>query len=119
MKPQISRVLCVTALQLVIATSGLAQLIRSEEYLPPPDPGYGLYYRGNQGRIEQPLRWGYHEGWRQGRKDRDLGRGADPKNSATYQRVPVHQSDSTLSREQYERVYRSAFVRGYEHGYRL
>ena len=100
-------------------TAALAQATQSREYLPPTDPGYGLYYNGSQGRLDRPLRWGYHEGWKQGRKNRDLGRAADPKASDNYQRPPAHGDDPSFSVEQYQRIYRNAFLQGYEHGYRL
>lgn len=100
-------------------TAAFAQTSRSEGYLPPPDPGYGLYYHGDQGLIEQAVRWGYHEGWKQGREDRNRGHEADPKGSGNYQRAPEHGDNPGLSREQYQRVYRNAFLHGYEHGYRL
>lgn len=104
---------------LLALTTALAQMSQSEGYMPPPDPGYGLYYHGDHGLIEQAIRWGYHEGWKQGREDRDRGHEADPKGSENYRRAPEHRNNPGLSREQYRRVYRNAFVRGYEHGYRL
>jgi hypothetical protein len=87
--------------------------------MPPPDPGYGLYYHGNEGLLEKATRWGYHDGWKQGHEDRALGHDSSPKGGANFQKPPDHGKVPGLSREEYERVYQSAFLHGYEHGYRL
>lgn len=97
-----------------------AQSARTDtEYLPPPAPGYHLYFHDDDGAVEKPERWGYHDGWMQGKLDRSEGHQQDPKRQAAYAKGLRHGLSWELPEEQYLRVYRSAYLRGYEHGYRL
>ncbi len=89
------------------------------EYLPPPDPGYHLYFHGNDGPLEKPERWGYHDGWLQGRLDRAEGHQRDPKEEESYIKGQLHGTSGAILEGQYLRVYRNAYLRGYEHGYRI
>lgn len=89
------------------------------EYLPPPDPGYHLYFHDDDGPFEKPERWGYHDGWLQGRLDRSEGHQRNPTTDASEDRRQLHGTSGSLVGEQYRRVYRSAYLRGYEHGYRI
>jgi hypothetical protein len=102
-----------------LCLAAAAQMSPSSAYLPPPDPGYGLYYHGDLGLIEAATRWGYHDGWKMGREARSQGRDSDAKNSDNFKKPPKHGDTSGINQEQYERVYQSAFLRGYERGYRL
>jgi hypothetical protein len=105
---------------MLLISGAMAQSSQSDvEYLPPPDPGYGLYFHGNDGPLEKPERWGYHDGWIQGRLDRSEGHQQDPKQQGAYIKGLRHGTFGALPEEQYLRVYRSAYLRGYEHGYRI
>jgi hypothetical protein len=110
-----------TTLPLILLVSAAAaQSAHTDtEYLPPPDPGYGLYFHQSDGALEKPERWGYHDGWMQGRLDRSEGHEQSAKQQAAYTKGLRHGTSGTLPEEQYLRVYRSAYLRGYEHGYRL
>ena len=41
--------------------------------VPPPDPGYSLYYHDSEASPDFADRWGYHDGWTDGRHDRNHG----------------------------------------------
>ena len=86
--------------------------------LPPPDPGYRIYYHGSLGEAETVVRWAYHEGWQQGRADRNRGVDVRPQDTDPYKTAPEHGNTPKINRTQYQRLYREAFSRGYEHGHR-
>jgi hypothetical protein len=90
-----------------------------EAVLPPAAPGYHIYFRDDDGLLIKPERWGYHDGWLQGRLDISEGRQRDTKTNADSIKVLLHGTAGNLPESQYRRVYRSAYLRGYEHGYRL
>ncbi len=104
---------------LLIAGAAAQSAQPGAEYLPPPDPGFHLYFHDDDGALVKPERWGYHDGWLQGRLDRTEGHQGDPKQQPAYTKGIRHGSYGDLLAEQYLRVYRSAYLRGYEHGYRL
>jgi hypothetical protein len=106
-------------IMLLVSAAGAQSANSNAEYLPPPDPGYGLYFHQSDGALEKPQRWGYHDGWMRGRLDRSQGHQQDPKQQTAYTKGLRHGTFGALPEEQYLRVYRSAYLRGYEHGYRL
>ena len=57
---------------------------RQAEALPPLDPGYGLYYHDPQATPNIATRWGYHDGWEDGRHDRNHGDTLPPQNKPHY-----------------------------------
>jgi hypothetical protein len=109
----------VLPLMLLVSAAAAQSAYPDAEYLPPPDPGYGLYFHQNDGALEKPERWGYHDGWMQGRLDRSEGHPQNPKQQAAYTKGLRHGTFGALPEEQYLRVYRNAYLRGYEHGYRM
>jgi hypothetical protein len=110
--------LCIPIL-LLFAGAGAQTIHNGVEYLPPPDPGYRLYFHDDDSPLVKPERWGYHDGWLQGRLDRSEGQQHDPKTEADYIKGQLHGTSGALLESQYLRVYRSAYLRGYEHGYRI
>jgi hypothetical protein len=64
------RFVCAAAL-LAAASAAEAQWVAPTERLPLPDPGYGLYYQDAQSVPNVAARWGYHDGWTDGRHDRN------------------------------------------------
>jgi hypothetical protein len=118
-KNGVTRVILYLGLAFVALGLAASATGQADNYLPPPDPGYGLYYHGDQGLLEKATRWGYHDGWIQGREDRQFGRESDPKARDNFQKPPDHGRTPGITESQYQRVYQGAFLHGYEHGYRL
>jgi hypothetical protein len=88
-------------------------------YVPLPDPGYGLYYQDSAGAPNVASRWGYNDGWEDGRHDRNHGDAAQVQDKERYTMPPEHGVHAGMPRDQYIRLYRQAYTRGYEHGSRL
>ncbi|MCU1312679.1 MAG: hypothetical protein JWM54_436 [Acidobacteriaceae bacterium] len=88
----------------------------SSEYVPLPDPGYGFYYHDSDAEPNIATRWGYHDGWEDGRRDRNHGETAEAKDKPRFSRPANHDLEGRLSRDQYQSLYRQAYQRGYEHG---
>jgi len=87
--------------------------------LPPRDPGYELCYHNDSGPAAFANRWGYHDGWTDGRHNRQFGLSADAKDEDQYKLAPDHGQHPGLDRERYKSLYRIAFLHGYERGSRL
>lgn len=87
--------------------------------VPPPDPGYGLYYHDSQSAPVAANRWGYHDGWSEGRRDRNHGDSFTPEEKDHYQQPPEHGGHPGMTREQYVKQYRTAYTHGYQHGARI
>jgi hypothetical protein len=85
----------------------------------PSDPGYGLYYHDPEAAPNLATRWGYHDGWEDGRRDRNHGDVLRPEDKPHYVTPPEHGSHFGVTRQQYNQAYRTAYTRGYEHGSRL
>jgi hypothetical protein len=98
-----------------IAQSGTS----GHEPLPLPDPGYGLYYHDSQGAPAYAARWGYHDGWTEGRHDRNHGDTFTAQEKDHFQMPPEHGAHEGMTREQYVKQYREAYSRGYQHGSRI
>jgi hypothetical protein len=89
------------------------------EYVPLPDPGYGLYFHDTVAAPNVATRWGYHDGWTDGRHDRNHGDTHQAQEKSHYLTPPDHGAHSGMMRDQYEKAYRPAYAHGYEHGSRL
>jgi hypothetical protein len=89
------------------------------EPLPMPDPGYGLYYHDSQEAPAYATRWGYHDGWTEGRHDRNHGDTLTAQEKDHFQMPPEHGAHEGMTREQYVKQYREAYARGYQHGSRI
>jgi hypothetical protein len=87
--------------------------------LPLPDPGYELYYHDSEASANAATRWGYHDGWEDGRHDRNRGEIAKASTKDHYASAPNHGLHAGMERETYKRLYREAYVRGYERGSRM
>jgi hypothetical protein len=87
--------------------------------LPLPDPGYELYYHDNGPSANAATRWGYHDGWEDGRHDRNRGRIAKASTKDHYASAPNHGLHEGMERDSYKRLYREAYVRGYERSSRM
>jgi hypothetical protein len=89
------------------------------EYVPLPDPGYGLYFHDTVAAPNVATRWGYHDGWTDGRRDRNHGDTHPAQEKSHYLTPPDHGAHPGMMRDQYEKAYRAAYAHGYEHGSRL
>ncbi len=108
-----------TAAGLMLAGAGMAVAqYGPREPLPPPDPGYGLYYHDGEATANRASRWGYHDGWVDGRKDMETGHSFRPTHDDQFKDAPDHGNHSGMSRQQYKDIYRDAYMHGYERGYR-
>jgi hypothetical protein len=114
------RLLLVAALAVVCLTAASAQSPESATTpVPAPDPGYGLYYHDSQAAPAFANRWGYHDGWSEGRHDRNHGDTFTPEEKEHYQEPPEHGGHPGMTRNQYAKQYRSAYAHGYLHGSRI
>ena len=87
-------------------------------FVPLPDPGYGLYYH-DTGAPNVPARWGYHDGWTDGRHDRNHGDTLVVQDKEQYKMPPEHGGHLGITRDNYIKAYREAYIHGYEHGSRI
>jgi hypothetical protein len=106
---------------LLLLTCGLRGQSRANPgtFVPLPDPGYGLYYQDSAGAPNVASRWGYNDGWEDGRHDRNHGDTVQVEEKDKYTIPPDHGSHPGVTRDQYIRIYRQAYRQGYEHGSRL
>jgi len=108
------------AFLIACSTCAVAQSGTSgQEPLPSPDPGYSLYYHDSQAAPAFAARWGYHDGWTEGRHDRNHGDTFTVQEKEHFQMPPEHGLHEGMTREQYVRQYREAYSRGYQHGSRI
>jgi hypothetical protein len=114
-----------TFLVLSAALAGSALLMAQSEDtapsspVPPPDPGYSLYYHDSVGNPDFADRWGYHDGWTEGRHDRNHGDTFNPEEKEHFKLPPEHGDHPGITRDQYVKNYRAAYLRGYQHGSRI
>jgi hypothetical protein len=87
--------------------------------LPLRAPGYEFYYHNDSGPSAFANRWGYYDGWRDGRHDRQVGLSVDPKDEDKYKLAPDHGQHPGLDRDKYKSLYRTAYLHGYERGSKL
>jgi hypothetical protein len=106
------------ALLLTCGASGQSKA-NAGTYVPLPQPGYGLYYQDSAGAPNVASRWGYNDGWEDGRHDRNHGETAQVEEKDKFMTPPEHGVHPGMTRDQYIRMYRQAYTRGYEHGSRL
>jgi hypothetical protein len=105
---------------LLLACTLKAQtLAGAGSYVPLPDPGYGLYFQDSAGAPNVASRWGYNDGWEDGRHDRNHGDTVKIEEKERYTMPPEHGVHPGMTRDQYIKVYRQAYLHGYEHGSRL
>ncbi len=105
-------------LGLVLGGTGLAVAQYGRPYdLPPADPGYDTYYHDGAATADRARHWGYHDGFVDGRRDREHGHSFRPTQDDHYKDAPDHGDHHGMSRQQYKDLYRDAYVHGYERGY--
>lgn len=90
---------------------------------PPPDAygpswsaprGYDDYYHEN-GQVNMAARQGYSAGFAQGEADFQHGHSYRPTKVDTFKHVP--DSPQGINRNEFKRIYREAFERGYAKGF--
>ena len=108
-----------TGAVLLVTSLVPAQSRSAGPYVPLPDPGYSLYFHDTPSSPNIPARWGYHEGWMDGRRDRNKGEIDDSKTKEHYLSPPPHDLETGLTHDSYVKGYRTAYQKGYEHGSRL
>lgn len=105
------------------ASSGVSRAQSEDQpapsMVPPPDPGYSLYYHDSEASPDFADRWGYHDGWTDGRHDRNHGDTLEAADKDHFKLPPEHGGHTGITREQYVKNYRAAYLRGYQHGSRL
>jgi hypothetical protein len=85
----------------------------------PQDPGYLLYFHDADNAPNLADRWGYHDGWMDGRRSRNLGvTDVVLEEQPKYAAPPEHDRPAGLTRTQYIREYRAAYLHGYAQGTR-
>ena len=83
-----------------------------------PSPGYGYPSNGGYGYSSPAAQVGYRDGYDAGREDARDRNSFDPIRSRRY-RSGDHDYDRRYgSKDDYTRIYRDAFQRGYDQGYR-
>jgi hypothetical protein len=85
--------------------------------LPPADPGYSEYYHEDNAAPNYAARVGYHDGWADGRHDKETGHSFRPTQDDHYKNAPEY-GHPPMGRKEYKDIYRQAYVHGYERGYR-
>jgi len=83
--------------------------------LPARAPGYELYYRNEDRSLAFATRWGYFDGWRDGKHDSELGITKLPADQDRYKLVPDHGLHPGIPRTEYKTAYRAAYLHGFEH----
>jgi hypothetical protein len=83
--------------------------------LPARAPGYELYYSREDGNVAFATRWGYFDGWRDGKHDSELGISKPPVDQDRYKLVPDHGLHPGIPRTEYKTAYRTAYLHGYDH----
>jgi hypothetical protein len=84
--------------------------------LPARAPGYELYYRNEAQNMAFATRWGYYDGWRDGKHDSELSLSKPPTEQDRYKLVPDHGLHPDISRTAYKTAYRTAYLHGYDYG---
>ena len=84
--------------------------------LPARAPGYELYYRNEDQNMAFATRWGYYDGWRDGKHDSQLSLSKPPTEQDRYKLVPDHGLHPDIPRTAYKTAYRTAYLHGYDYG---
>src|SRR5271156_1352680 len=80
---------------------GMGAQLGSATEAVPSDPGYGLYYHDAEAAPNLATRWGYHDGWEDGRHDRNHGDALRPEDKPHYMTPTEHGAHFGVTREQY------------------
>jgi len=94
----------------------LAQSTAFPVGLPARAPGYEHFYQSEQGNTVFATRWGYFDGYQDGKRDRELGKSPAPTEQDRYKLVPDHGYHPDMPRATYKTIYRQAYLRGYGYG---
>lgn len=108
--------LMLCALLLLPVKPSRAQIGTAMTGLPERAPGYELYYHTDKAPNAFATRWGYLDGWRDGKHDSELGRPLVPTEQDRYKLAPDHGMHPDISRVTYKNIYRTAYLHGYEQG---
>ena len=111
--------LALSAVMLVGAMNYPALLAQSTAFpvgLPARAPGYEHFYQSEQASTAFATRWGYFDGYQDGKRDRELGKSPAPMDQDRYKLVPDHGYHPNLSRATYKTIYQQAYLRGYGYG---
>jgi hypothetical protein len=84
--------------------------------LPSRAPGYEHYYRSEQASTVFATRWGYFDGYQDGKHDRELGKDPAPMDQDRFKLVPDHGTHPEIPRATYKNLYRQAYLQGYGYG---
>ena len=87
--------------------------------LPARAPGYDLYYSSENHTLAFATRWGYFDGWRDGKHDSELGITKPPTDQDRYKLVPDHGLHPGIPRTEYKTAYRTAYLHGYDHASKM
>ena len=83
--------------------------------LPARAPGYDHYYHQEQPASAFAMRWGYRDGYEDGRRDQTLGKATPAAEQDRYKVVPDHGTHPDIPRAKYKTLYRQAYLSGYEY----
>lgn len=108
--------LLASACLLVLPARSIAQKDAAIGGLPLRVPGYELYYHNEQSSDAFATRWGYYDGWTDGRHNRELGQKLKATDEDHYKLAPDHGQHPGLTRDRYKSSYRTAYLHGYEQG---
>lgn len=101
---------------------GMSEAVVAQS-VPPPDAygpgwsaprGYDDFYHEN-GEVNMAARQGYSAGFAQGESDFQHGHSYRPMHVNTFKHVP--DSPQGINRNEFKRIYREAFERGYAKGF--
>ena len=87
--------------------------------LPARAPGYEHYFHPEQPATAFATRWGYHDGYDDGKRDRTEGKPSVPTDQDRYKLVPDHGYHPDIPRAKYKTLYRSAYMDGYEYAFKF
>jgi hypothetical protein len=111
MNAKIKSLLATTAIATgLILSCGYA----NAQQMAPPAPGYGTYGYAPENMAAHH---GYNDGYDKAISDRTTGHSYRPT-SDHYYNHPIGYPGGPMSKHEYDRIYREAFLHGYERGYR-
>lgn len=100
----------------LLATAFTGAAFAQEGYYPQPERGY---YEGGAAHetAERARSYGWHDGMADGQHDRYTGHSFRPTHSDRYEDASDHGDHDGMSRDEFKRIYRDAYYRGYQRGY--
>ena len=102
----------------LLAASCAGTALAQDGYYPPPERGYGYYDGGAAHQTAERARsYGWHDGLADGQHDRYTGHSFRPTHSDRYEDASDHGNHDGMSRDEFKRIYRDAYYRGYQRGY--